>query len=208
MHELSLAQHLLDLTLEGARQSGAHRVVGLHHVVGPLSPLEETSLSFYWEHVSQATPAAGSVVHVRRLPMTLMCTNCGRPFQLRGEVWACPGCGSETRPPSRRRRILSGSHRRRGRLPIAGAAMADRMVVGERILQANDDLADANRRHLDRAGVFSLTLMASPGAGKTSLIERTVRAMHDRFRLAVIDGDLATSLDADRTAAAGALRAV
>jgi hydrogenase nickel incorporation protein HypA/HybF len=95
MHELSLAQHLLDLALERARQSGAQRVVGLHLVVGPLSPLEESSLSFYWEHVSQATPAAGSIVHVRRRPMTLMCTSCGRPFQPPAEAWACPNCGSD-----------------------------------------------------------------------------------------------------------------
>lgn len=46
--------------------------------------------------------------------------------------------------------------------------------------------------------------MASPGAGKTSLVERTVRALAGEMRMAVIDGDLATSLDAERAAAAGA----
>ncbi len=46
--------------------------------------------------------------------------------------------------------------------------------------------------------------MASPGAGKTSLIEHTVQALAQRLRVAVIDGDIATSLDADRAAAAGA----
>jgi hydrogenase nickel incorporation protein HypB len=82
--------------------------------------------------------------------------------------------------------------------------MADRVAVGERILRANDELAEANRRRLDAAGVFALNLMASPGAGKTTLVERTVAALHGRLRLAVVDGDLATSLDADRAAAAGA----
>jgi hydrogenase nickel incorporation protein HypB len=57
---------------------------------------------------------------------------------------------------------------------------------------------------LEGAGVFSVNLMASPGAGKTSLIERTVAALRGGLRLAVIDGDIATSLDADRAAAAGA----
>jgi hydrogenase nickel incorporation protein HypB len=47
--------------------------------------------------------------------------------------------------------------------------------------------------------------MASPGAGKTSLIEQTVEKLAGRLRLAVIDGDIATSLDADRAAAAGAM---
>ncbi len=82
--------------------------------------------------------------------------------------------------------------------------MPERVVVIEQILSANDRLAEENRARLDTAGLFSLNLMASPGAGKTSLIESTVRALGDRLRLAVVDGDIATSLDADRAAAAGA----
>jgi hydrogenase nickel incorporation protein HypB len=82
--------------------------------------------------------------------------------------------------------------------------MTRRIPVVEDILSANDGLADENRRRLDEARVLGLNLMASPGAGKTSLIEQTVRALAGRLRLAVIDGDLATSLDADRAAAAGA----
>jgi hydrogenase nickel incorporation protein HypB len=58
---------------------------------------------------------------------------------------------------------------------------------------------------LDRSKVFSVNIMASPGAGKTSLVERTVGALAGRLRVGVIDGDIATSLDADRAAAAGAV---
>ncbi len=85
--------------------------------------------------------------------------------------------------------------------------MNQRIPVVEKILSANDRLAEENRSLLDQAGVFSLNFMASPGAGKTSLIERTVQTLsggENPFRLAVIDGDIATSLDADRAAAAGA----
>ena len=82
--------------------------------------------------------------------------------------------------------------------------MPQRVPVVENILGANDRLADENRAALDSARVLGLNLMASPGAGKTSLIEHTVRALSGRLRLAVIDGDIATSLDADRAAAAGA----
>jgi hydrogenase nickel incorporation protein HypB len=82
--------------------------------------------------------------------------------------------------------------------------MPQRVPVVENILGANDRLADENRGRLDAARVLGLNLMASPGAGKTSLIEHTVRALSERLRLAVIDGDIATSLDADRAAAAGA----
>lgn len=81
---------------------------------------------------------------------------------------------------------------------------SQRIPVVEKILSANDRLAEENRRILEEAGVFAINLMASPGAGKTSLIEQTVLALRDKVRLAVIDGDIATSLDADRAAAAGA----
>jgi hydrogenase nickel incorporation protein HypB len=70
-------------------------------------------------------------------------------------------------------------------------------------LSANDRLAEANRARLDAAGVFAINLMASPGAGKTSLILRTIRALKDRWRIAVVEGDLASTLDADRVAAEG-----
>ncbi len=82
--------------------------------------------------------------------------------------------------------------------------MTERVPVVERIMGANERLAADNRARLDAAGVFSLNFMASPGAGKTSLVEQTVSRLADRFRLAAIDGDIATSLDADRAAAAGA----
>ena len=83
--------------------------------------------------------------------------------------------------------------------------MTIRVPVVENILSANDRLAADNRQRLDRSNVFALNLMASPGAGKTSLVERTVGALAGQVRLAVIDGDIATSLDADRAAAAGAV---
>ena len=80
-----------------------------------------------------------------------------------------------------------------------------RISIVENILSANDRLAAENRQRLDNARLFSINIMASPGAGKTSLIERTIQALSNDLNIAVIDGDIATSLDADRAAAAGAL---
>src|SRR3990172_4521271 len=80
-----------------------------------------------------------------------------------------------------------------------------RVSVVEKILSANDRLADENRLTIDQAGVFAVNIMASPGAGKTSLIELTIKKLTGQVRLAVIDGDIATSIDADRAAAAGAV---
>ena len=76
--------------------------------------------------------------------------------------------------------------------------------IVENILSANDRLAQENHARIESAGVFSVNLMASPGAGKTSLIEQTLPRLADKLRVAVVDGDIATSLDADRAAAAGA----
>ncbi len=80
-----------------------------------------------------------------------------------------------------------------------------RIPVVEKILSANDRLANENRALLDAAGVFTINLMASPGAGKTSLVEQTVTRLGKHMQLGVIDGDIATSLDAERAAAAGAV---
>jgi hydrogenase nickel incorporation protein HypB len=79
-----------------------------------------------------------------------------------------------------------------------------RIEIVEGILSANDRLASQNRARLDAARLFSVNIMASPGAGKTSLIEHTAHRLASTLRLAVVEGDLATSLDADRAAAAGA----
>ena len=68
----------------------------------------------------------------------------------------------------------------------------------ENIMTANDQIAIRNRTRLDDAKVFAVNIMASPGAGKTSIIEATIRALHGQFRIAVIEGDIATSIDSER----------
>jgi len=86
--------------------------------------------------------------------------------------------------------------------------MAKNIPIVENILNANDHLAQENRARIDSAGVFSINIMASPGAGKTSLIEQTLPRLKDKLRIATVDGDIATSIDSDRAAAAGALASV
>jgi hydrogenase nickel incorporation protein HypB len=86
--------------------------------------------------------------------------------------------------------------------------MTQNIPVVENILNANDRLAEQNRARLDAAGIFSINILASPGAGKTSLIEQTLPLLKGKLRVAAIDGDIATSIDADRAAAAGAGAAI
>lgn len=83
--------------------------------------------------------------------------------------------------------------------------MSTTVPVVEKILSANDRIANENRARFDAAKLFAINLMASPGAGKTSLIERTVAALAPDLRVGVIDGDIATSLDAERARDVGAV---
>jgi hydrogenase nickel incorporation protein HypB len=78
-----------------------------------------------------------------------------------------------------------------------------RVPVVTEILKANDQVALENRELFDRAGARVLNVMASPGAGKTSLILETLARLAGAVRPAVIEGDVASSIDADRIAAAG-----
>jgi len=65
------------------------------------------------------------------------------------------------------------------------------------ILSANEQIAASNHQKLEEHGVFSVNLMASPGAGKTSLVLQTIRAVAGKTRVGVIEGDVSSSLDSE-----------
>ena len=82
--------------------------------------------------------------------------------------------------------------------------MIKKVTIEEKVHGANEQLAAENKKRINDAGLFSLNIMASPGAGKTSLIERTLEDLGSDFNIAAIDGDVATSIDAERASEAGA----
>ena len=75
--------------------------------------------------------------------------------------------------------------------------------VLQKLLSENDHQAAHNRAHFDQHGVLAVNLMSSPGSGKTSLLEHTIETLSDRYRIAVIEGDLETENDAERIRAKG-----
>jgi len=75
--------------------------------------------------------------------------------------------------------------------------------LGLNLLAANQQRADHNRAHFDAWNLLCLNLMSSPGAGKTSLLERSLIALSDRWSMAVLEGDMTTQLDAERLEAVG-----
>ncbi|MGB9880704.1 MAG: GTP-binding protein, partial [Anaerolineae bacterium] len=75
-----------------------------------------------------------------------------------------------------------------------------KVSVVEGILSANDEIAIQNKQVLDAHGICAINIMAAPGGGKTSLILRTIDALRHRLRIAVIEGDVASTVDADYVA--------
>ena len=66
------------------------------------------------------------------------------------------------------------------------------------ILSVNEQMAQRNRSMLDSKGVFMMNVMSSPGSGKTSLILETVRRLKDRLQIGVVEGDISSSIDAEK----------
>jgi hydrogenase nickel incorporation protein HypB len=78
-----------------------------------------------------------------------------------------------------------------------------RIEVGSNILQANDEIALENREVFRRHGIFVVNVMSAPGAGKTSILEETIKRMKPSYKIGVIEGDLHTTIDSDRISALG-----
>ncbi len=81
--------------------------------------------------------------------------------------------------------------------------MADQIKVVKNVLSANDEIAAQNQLLLGAHGVLTLNIMASPGAGKTSVIMNTIQKLHGRLRCGVIEGDVASSVDSEKVATLG-----
>jgi hydrogenase nickel incorporation protein HypB len=73
-----------------------------------------------------------------------------------------------------------------------------KVKVVTNILEANDRIAAGNKKIFDEAKVFVVNIMSGPGAGKTSLIERTIKELNGKIKIGVIEGDIAGTDDADR----------
>jgi hydrogenase nickel incorporation protein HypB len=74
------------------------------------------------------------------------------------------------------------------------------ITIERKILEKNDEVARQNRELFANHDLFVLNLVSSPGAGKTTLLERTIETLRDTLRIAVIEGDVQTDLDARRVA--------
>lgn len=101
MHELMVTESLLEIALRHAQQADAARVTDLHLVIGELSSVIDDSVQFYWDFVSEGTPAEGATLHFRRIPAELACQECGATYDAKVDL-TCPECRSSNV------RIISG----------------------------------------------------------------------------------------------------
>jgi hydrogenase nickel incorporation protein HypB len=77
------------------------------------------------------------------------------------------------------------------------------ITIERKVLEKNDQIAQRNRQFFKERGIFVLNLVSSPGAGKTSILEKTFQELRGSMNIAVIEGDVQTDLDAQRVARYG-----
>ena len=75
--------------------------------------------------------------------------------------------------------------------------------MNSQILHENERIADENKHVFEKHGLFVTNLMSAPGAGKTTVLEETIKRLKSQYKIAVIEGDLQTSIDSERIEAMG-----
>jgi hydrogenase nickel incorporation protein HypB len=73
-----------------------------------------------------------------------------------------------------------------------------KIKVNKKILERNEDFAESNRKFFKKKNIFCINMISSPGSGKTTILEKTAKALKNKINIAVIEGDLYTEFDADR----------
>ncbi len=92
MHEQSIVESLVSISLENAQKANATRIVSVHVVVGELSGVVEDAMDFYFGFLTKGTIAAGACLSVEHVPARLRCRSCNTTFAARENDFQCPSC--------------------------------------------------------------------------------------------------------------------
>jgi hydrogenase nickel incorporation protein HypA/HybF len=93
MHELSVTQSILDIATRHAEQAGAQRILAINLVIGELTGFVDDSIQFYFDFLSQDTPAQGASLNFERTAASVRCHSCGAEYAPpHSHLWACPEC--------------------------------------------------------------------------------------------------------------------
>ena len=92
IHELAVTQSVLQVAVEYAERASARRITRINLVVGALAGIVDDSVQFYFDFVSQGTPAEGAQLTFERVPARFRCRACGQEFEFQDDNWTCPAC--------------------------------------------------------------------------------------------------------------------
>lgn len=95
MHELSVTESILEISLRHAHRVNAKHISDLYLVIGQLASIVDDSVQFYWDIVSKGTIADGATLHFRRIPATLACMDCNKQYNPSDNSFSCPICSSD-----------------------------------------------------------------------------------------------------------------
>ena len=93
MHELSVTESILKISVEHAEKANAKHVTDLNIVIGDLASMLDESIQFYWDIIAKDTIAEGATLHFRRVPAELQCNTCGEKYHPNDRELVCPICG-------------------------------------------------------------------------------------------------------------------
>ncbi len=93
MHELSVVESILDISLRHADQNGASRIVRINLVLGELTGIVDNCITFYWEMLAKDTIASKAEINFRKVPVVARCTACSEEFTPEEHDLTCPKCG-------------------------------------------------------------------------------------------------------------------
>ena len=93
MHEMALAEGIVDIAMDYARQNDARHIAEVHLILGELAGVETESLSLAFDSLVRGTIAAGAALTWERVPLMGRCHDCGRELRIRPQDYLCPDCG-------------------------------------------------------------------------------------------------------------------
>jgi hydrogenase nickel incorporation protein HypA/HybF len=94
MHELAVAESILEIAIRHAKSQNAQKITDLYIVMGQWSSVVDDSLQFHWDLLSDGTIAKGATLHFKRIPVEIVCLDCGHTYTPSHRDLLCPNCDS------------------------------------------------------------------------------------------------------------------
>lgn len=188
MHEASLVRNLLKQVQGVSELHPGTRIARVEVEIGPLSGVEPLLLESAFRDLAPRAFAQPVELALNEVPLGARCEDCQHEFEVIDFEFRCPKCHSS------RLHIIRGDS-----IQLVNVSLAPILVRRDVQAEAKADAASVRRSFAER-GTLVVNLVASPGAGKTSLLQATARHWQGRYRMAVLVGDLETDRDAQRLA--------